>query len=93
MNHSRCIYVFLPFVAATRQSKKFDDLCSEFTLHEDLDYSEAYVIANVDTTSGDITKLRLRTKRNRAAGFIPLTVPSTMNVSVFAWPCCLAPST
>lgn len=62
------------------QSKKFDDLCSEFTLHEELDYSGAYAIADIDTTSGDIIDLRMRTKRRRSAGYIPMTVPSTMNV-------------
>eukprot|EP00904_Undaria_pinnatifida_P003101 jgi/Undpi1/12792/HiC_scaffold_7.g02459.m1 len=61
-------------------SKKFDDLCSEFTLHEDLDRSGAYAIADIDTTSGDIINMRLRTKRRCKAGFIPITVPSTMNV-------------
>lgn len=72
-----CCFSHLLFL----QSKKFDDLCSEFTLHEDLDRSGAYAIADIDTTSGDIINMRLRTKRRCKAGFIPITVPSTMNVS------------
>lgn len=66
-----------------QQSKKFDDLCSEFTLHEDLDYAEPYAIADIDTATGNIVNLRMRTKRRRTVGFIPITVPSTLTVSCF----------
>eukprot|EP00904_Undaria_pinnatifida_P003099 jgi/Undpi1/12790/HiC_scaffold_7.g02457.m1 len=61
-------------------SKKFDDLCTEFTLHETLDHSQAYLTADISTETGEITGLTLNTGSGRSAGFIPLTVPITVNV-------------
>eukprot|EP00904_Undaria_pinnatifida_P003100 jgi/Undpi1/12791/HiC_scaffold_7.g02458.m1 len=69
------------YLAFPVTSKKFDDLCSEFTLHEDLDYAEPYAIADIDTATGNIVNLRMRTKRRRTVGFIPITVPSTLTVN------------
>lgn len=48
-------------------------------MHETLDHSGAYVIADFETDTGEITGLKLSTANS--AGFIPLTVPRTMNVS------------
>lgn len=54
-------------------------MCSEFTLHEELDSSEALVTATVDNVSGDISGLSL--SASGTSGFIPFTVPSSMSVS------------
>lgn len=61
------------------QSVKFDDMCSEFTLHEELDYSGALLTATVDNVVGDITGLSL--SASGTSGYIPLTVPSSTSVS------------
>ena len=61
-------------------STKFDDLCMEFTQHEDLDSSGAVLTATLDNTSGAISGFSLSS--NGPIGLIPLTVPSSQTGSV-----------
>lgn len=61
-------------MSVCHQSSKFDDQCTQFTLHEDLDASGAVITATLDNVSGDISGLSLSASGD--AGLIPLTVPS-----------------
>ena len=61
-------------------STKFDDLCQEFTQHEDLDASGALVTATLDKSSGEISGLSLFT--NGPVGLIPLTIPTSESGSI-----------
>lgn len=54
---------------------KFDDLCTDFRHHEDLDFSESVV--TVKKTDGTITDMVLSTKGNQPAGVVPVTVPTS----------------
>lgn len=58
-----------------RQSVKFDDLCTNFGDHEDLDAADATVTMTV-SSSGVISGMTL--SATNKAGVIPITVPSTM---------------
>ena len=53
-------------------------MCSEFTLHEDLDSSGAVLTATLDNVSGDISGVTLASSGD--VGYIPFTVPSTSSV-------------
>lgn len=57
------------------QSNKFDDQCTEFALHEELDGSGAVLTATLDNVSGFMSNITLST--SGTAGIIPLTVPTT----------------
>jgi len=61
-------------------STKFDDLCMEFTQHEDLDDSEALLTATLDNLTGEISGITLST--NGPVGLIPFTVPTANTGSV-----------
>ena len=61
-------------------STKFDDLCMEFTQHEDLDASGALLTATMDNLTGDISGITLST--NGPVGLIPFTVPTANTGSV-----------
>lgn len=61
------------------QSVKFDDLCTNFGHHEDLDESEAVVTITV-TPDGGIAGMSL--EASGSAGVIPVTVPTTFVESV-----------
>lgn len=58
----------------TAQSVKFDDLCTNFRQHEDLDASESLVTVT-KTPAGGIVGMTLSATGN--AGVIPVTVPSS----------------
>ncbi|CAB1113669.1 unnamed protein product [Ectocarpus sp. CCAP 1310/34] len=60
-------------------SIKFDDLCTEFTLHEALDNSSPYVTMALDAT-GAVTGLTYVS--GSGAGLVPLTVPTASAASI-----------
>ncbi|CAN0374160.1 unnamed protein product [Pylaiella littoralis] len=66
---------FSQYIAFPVTSNKFDDQCTEFTLHEDLDGSGAVLTATVDNVSGLMSNITL--SASGTAGVIPLTVPAT----------------
>lgn len=71
--------LFTTYIAFPVTSIKFDDLCSEFTLHEQLDASGVLVTATMDTVSGEISSLSLSS--SGIAGYIPFTVPNGTIIS------------
>lgn len=64
-------FTFFPFV----QSVKFDDLCTNFKHHEDLDGSNALVTIT-KTSDGAISGMEL-SNTGGSAGVIPVTVPTS----------------
>lgn len=60
------------------QSVKFDDLCTNFQHHEELDDADALVTVT-KTSSGSISGMEL--SATNSAGVIPVTVPSSMVTS------------
>lgn len=64
-----------PLFGTSLQSVKFDDLCTNFKHHEELDSSFA-VVTMTKTSGGDISDMKL-SNTGSAAGAIPVTVPTT----------------
>lgn len=58
------------------QSVKFDDLCTNFRDHEDLDASGS-VVTMTKTMVGEITNMRLSSSTGKDAGVVPVTFPTT----------------
>ncbi|CAM9520719.1 unnamed protein product, partial [Ectocarpus fasciculatus] len=71
--YERVLEVFASYVTFPVKSIKFDDLCTEFTLHEALDDSSPYVTMTLDAT-GAVTDLTYVS--GSGAGLVPLTVPT-----------------
>ncbi|CAM9089995.1 unnamed protein product, partial [Ectocarpus sp. 4 AP-2014] len=71
--YERVLEVFASYVTFPVKSIKFDDLCTEFTLHEALDDSSPYVTMALDAT-GAVTGLTYVS--GSGAGLVPLTVPT-----------------
>ncbi|CAM9455735.1 unnamed protein product [Ectocarpus sp. 8 AP-2014] len=71
--YERVLEVFSSYVTFPVKSIKFDDLCTEFTLHEALDESSPYVTMGVDAT-GAVTGFNYVS--GSGAGLVPLTVPT-----------------
>lgn len=63
----------------TNQTVKFDDLCTDFKLHEALDDSKPYATMRMDAT-GSITGFTYVS--GSGAGLVPLTVPTASSASV-----------
>ena len=55
-------------------SSKFDDLCTDFQLHEALDESDVVLTATLDNASGDVSDVSLSS--SGTVGYVPFTVPS-----------------
>jgi len=70
---------FSSYIDFPATSMKFDDLCTDFAAHEDLDSSGAVVTVTLDSFTGIINSLSLDTDVN--IGYIPLTFPESMVVS------------
>lgn len=67
----------------THQSIKFDDLCTDFKLHEALDDSSPYATMALDA-AGAVTGFSYVS--GSGAGLVPLTVPTAASVSfVVTW--------
>lgn len=81
-----CAKMTSPLRACNLQSNKFDDHCTEFTLHEDLDGSGAVLTATLDNVSGSISGVSL--SASGTAGLIPFTVPSSVTVRMRAIGAC-----
>lgn len=67
-----------PILPFSQQSVKFDDLCTNFQHHEELDSSSA-VVTVTKTSTGTISGMTLSS--SSSVGVIPITVPSTMITS------------
>ena len=67
------------FASRTHQSIKFDDLCTDFQLHEALDDSSPYATMALDAT-GAVTGFEYVS--GSGAGLVPLTVPTASAASV-----------
>ena len=70
---------FSSYINFPTTSVKFDDLCTNFAAHEDLDSSGAVVTASIDSVTGVISSFSLSTSNN--IGYIPLTIPNSLSVS------------
>ncbi|CAN0399886.1 unnamed protein product [Ectocarpus sp. 12 AP-2014] len=77
--YERVLEVFASYVTFPVKSIKFDDLCTEFTLHEALDDSSPYVTMALDAT-GAVTGLTYVS--GSGAGLVPLTVPTASAASI-----------
>ncbi|CBJ25807.1 conserved unknown protein [Ectocarpus siliculosus] len=77
--YERVLEVFSSYVTFPVKSIKFDDLCTEFTLHEALDDSSPYVTMALDAT-GAVTGLSYVS--GSGAGLVPLTVPTASAASI-----------
>ncbi|CBJ25809.1 conserved unknown protein [Ectocarpus siliculosus] len=77
--YERVLEVFSSYITFPVKSIKFDDLCTEFTLHEALDDSSPYVTMALDET-GAVTGLSYVS--GSGAGLVPLTVPTASAASI-----------
>ena len=68
---------FSSYIDFPATSMKFDDLCTDFAAHEDLDASGALFTASIDSVTGEINSLTLV---SGSIGYIPLTIPETMSI-------------
>ncbi|CAM9848210.1 unnamed protein product, partial [Ectocarpus fasciculatus] len=77
--YERVLEVFASYVTFPVKSIKFDDMCTEFKLHEALDASSPYVTMALDAT-GAVTGLTYVS--GSGAGLVPLTVPTATAASI-----------
>ncbi|CAM9255649.1 unnamed protein product, partial [Ectocarpus sp. 8 AP-2014] len=77
--YERVLEVYSSYVTFPVKSIKFDDLCTEFKLHEALDESSPYVTMGVDET-GAVTGFNYVS--GSGAGLVPLTVPTASAASI-----------
>ncbi|CAM9641494.1 unnamed protein product, partial [Ectocarpus fasciculatus] len=77
--YERVLEVYSSYVTFPVKSIKFDDLCTEFKLHEALDDSSPYVTMALDAT-GAVTGLTYVS--GSGAGLVPLTVPTATAASI-----------
>ncbi|CBJ25803.1 conserved unknown protein [Ectocarpus siliculosus] len=77
--YERVLEVYSSYVTFPVKSIKFDDLCTEFKLHESLDESSPYVTMGLDAT-GAVTGFNYVS--GSGAGLVPLTVPTASAASI-----------
>ncbi|CAM9095540.1 unnamed protein product [Ectocarpus sp. 6 AP-2014] len=77
--YERVLEVYSSYVTFPVKSIKFDDLCTEFKLHEALDESSPYVTMGLDAT-GAVTGFNYVS--GSGAGLVPLTVPTASAASI-----------
>ncbi|CBJ25804.1 conserved unknown protein [Ectocarpus siliculosus] len=77
--YERVLEVYSSYITFPVKNIKFDDLCTEFKLHEALDDSSPYVTMALDAT-GAVTGFNYVS--GSGAGLVPLTVPTASAASI-----------